>query len=245
MGSFTTVGIGLRRFRILTASLLAFFPLFALQAQLPDEPSVIRGIDDAVHARLEGIAGYTVTEHYAVYRNNENSQPMAEMTVKTTYSKESGKSYAILSESGTEIIRRLVLGSILENEQHINLPGVREGSWITSANYEMHVKPGGIQSLDGRNCLAVAITPRRKATNLIEGTLWVDAKDYSIARIDGVFSKSPTLWSGPAHVMRQYANVNSFAEATHARAVSDSFLFGQIIVTIDYRDYQVQLRTDK
>jgi hypothetical protein len=30
--------------------------------------------------------------------------------------------------------------------------------------------------------------------------------------------------------------------ATHARAVSNSFLLGKTVVTIDYRDYQVQLR---
>jgi hypothetical protein len=29
--------------------------------------------------------------------------------------------------------------------------------------------------------------------------------------------------------------------ATQARAVSDSFLLGQTVVTIDYRDYQIQL----
>jgi len=42
-------------------------------------------------------------------------------------------------------------------------------------------------------------------------------------------------------VMRQYAPVSGFAQATHARAVSNSFLFGQTVVKIDYQDYQVQL----
>ena len=42
-------------------------------------------------------------------------------------------------------------------------------------------------------------------------------------------------------MMRQYANVEGFAQATHARAQSDSFLFGQTVVKIDYQDYQVQL----
>jgi hypothetical protein len=42
---------------------------------------------------------------------------------------------------------------------------------------------------------------------------------------------------------RKYADMNGFAQATHARAESDSFLFGPTVVTIDYRDYQIQLRT--
>jgi len=36
--------------------------------------------------------------------------------------------------------------------------------------------------------------------------------------------------------------LNGYAMATHARAVANSFLFGQTIVTIDYRDYQIQIR---
>jgi hypothetical protein len=45
--------------------------------------------------------------------------------------------------------------------------------------------------------------------------------------------------------MRHYANVNGYAMATNARAVSESFLLGRTVVTIDYRDYQIQLRPAK
>jgi hypothetical protein len=42
--------------------------------------------------------------------------------------------------------------------------------------------------------------------------------------------------------MRHYFNVNGFSMATQARAVSDSFILGRTTVTIDYRDYKIQLR---
>jgi hypothetical protein len=47
--------------------------------------------------------------------------------------------------------------------------------------------------------------------------------------------------TGAAQVERHYVNVNGFAMATEARAVSDSFLLGRTIVTVDYRDYQIQV----
>jgi hypothetical protein len=50
------------------------------------------------------------------------------------------------------------------------------------------------------------------------------------------------LFTGPTQVIRQYANISGFSQATHLRAVSDSFMFGKTIVTIDYKDYQVELR---
>jgi outer membrane lipoprotein-sorting protein len=220
---------------------LAVLGIAAAQAGQPDESAVIRGVDAAVKARIDGIAAYTVTEHYAVYRYHDETHPVAEMTVKTEYRKETGKSYTILSQSGSQFIRNHVLEAVLDREKEINLPGIREASWITSANYEMKLKPGGVQRQDGRDCLVLAITPRRKAANMIEGTLWVDARDGEIVRLEGSATQSPSIFTGPAHVMRQYASVSGFAMATQARAVSDSFLLGQTVVTIDYRDYQIQL----
>jgi hypothetical protein len=86
----------------------------------------------------------------------------------------------------------------------------------------------------------LAISPWHKAPNLIEGTIWVDAKDGSIVRLEGITSESPSIFTGPSHLMRQYVNANGFAMATHARAVSDSFLLGRTVITIDYQNYQIQ-----
>jgi len=210
-------------------------------AQQLDAVSVIQRVDAAVKNRIDRVASYTVTEHYAVYRGKDETHPAAEMTVRTDYRKESGKNYTILSESGSEFIRKHVLAKILEDEKTINLPGIREHSWFTSANYAMQLKPGGMQRLDGRACLALAVSPRRKATNMIAGTLWVDAEDGSIVRIVGTATQSPSVLTGAAQVERHYVNVNGFAMATEARAVSDSFLLGRTIVTVDYRDYQIQV----
>jgi len=212
-------------------------------AQQPDEAAVIRSVDAAVHARIDALAGYTVTEHYSVYRNHDEKHPAAEMTVRTVYRKESGKQYTILSESGSEFIRSHVLKTLLENERTFNLPGTRESSWFTSANYEMKLKSGATVQTDGRACYALAISPRRKATNMIAGTLWVDAADGSIVRIEGNATQSPSIFTGPAQVMRRYAEMSGFAMATEARAVSESFLLGQTVVTIQYSDYAMTIQT--
>jgi outer membrane lipoprotein-sorting protein len=212
-------------------------------AQQIDNAAILQRIDAAVKARIDGIEGYTVTEHYAVFRNHDEALTVAEMSVKTTYKRETGKSYEILSESGSALMRSLVLHAILDNEKHVNEPGVREGAWITTANYEMHVKPGGTQSVDGRDCVALSLRPRRKEPYLLEGTLWVEAKDGNIVRIEGDGSKSSSVFTGATHLMRQYANVDGFAQAVHARAESDSFLFGPTVLKIDYLDYRVELRS--
>lgn len=241
----TIRGFTRQRSAILTFLLLASLSIAAAQPQQLDESSVIRGIDAAIKARFEAVVGFTVTEHYVVFRGTDETHPAAEMTVKTTYSKDTGKSYAILSETGSDIVRHFVLDALLENEKRINEPGNREASWFTSANYEMKLLPGGIQRIDGRYCVAVSINPHEKAPNLIQGTMWVDAKDFTTVKIEGTATKSSSMLTGPAQVMRQYANVSGFAQAIHARAVSESMLIGQTVVTIDYRDYQIELRPSK
>jgi hypothetical protein len=102
-----------------------------------------------------------------------------------------------------------------------------------------------VQRVNGRDCLLLAISPRRKAPYLLEGTVWVDARDYSLVQIQGTPSKSPSMFSGATLMMRQYANVQGFAEATHARAVSSSFMFGQTVITIDYSNYSIELVPSK
>jgi hypothetical protein len=43
-------------------------------------------------------------------------------------------------------------------------------------------------------------------------------------------------------MVRQYANIGGYPEATHLRAESSSFMFGETIVKVDYHDYHVELR---
>jgi outer membrane lipoprotein-sorting protein len=238
------IDLSQRRFSIAlaAASLFAFPGTIPAPAQQPGAPAVIQQVDAAVKARVENIVGYTATEHYSVYRSKDETHPVAEMTVRTTYRRDAGKSYTILSQTGSEIIRSLVLGTILNNEKQLSQPGIREAAWITSANYEMNLKPGGTQSLDGRYCLVLTLTPRRKTPYLIDGTLWVDAKDGTIVQVQGTAPKSSSIFTGPTQLVRQYTNVGGYPQAIHVRAVSNSFMFGQTIVKIDYQDYQVQLR---
>jgi hypothetical protein len=62
-------------------------------------------------------------------------------------------------------------------------------------------------------------------------------------RIEGNATQSPSIFTGPAQVMRRYAEMSGFAMATEARAVSESFLLGQTVVTIQYSDYAMTIQT--
>ena len=214
----------------------------ASQAGGEELDPMIRQIDAAAHLRYETVLGFTVIEHYAVYRGEDETHTAAEMAVRTTYRKGVGKSYEILSQSGSELIQRFGLKPLLDNEKEINEPGNVEHSWFTSDNYGMIVKRDVKQTIEGHDCIAVSMTPLRKAPNMVDGTLWVDARDSSIVEIEGTASRSPSIFAGTTHMMRRYTAMSGFAMATHARAESGSALFGRTVVTIDYSDYRLELR---
>ena len=158
------------------------------------------------------------------------------------YRKGIGKDYEILSQSGSSLIQKFGFQPLLDNERAINDSTKVAQSWFTSANYNMHLKPDVTQSIDGHVCVALSIMPRHKAPNMIDGTLWVDANSHTLVEVDGMASKNPSVFAGPTKMMRRYATIQGYAMATHARAESSSMLFGHTIVTIDYSNYDLQLR---
>jgi hypothetical protein len=212
------------------------------RAQQPDASAVIRDLEAANLSRHNNLLEYTNMEHYAVYRGKDQAHPAAEMTVRVTYRKGAGKSYTILSQSGSSVLLKYGLHPLLEHEKAISDPAKVAESWFNSTNYEMQLKPGVTRVIDGRTCLAVSISPRHKAPNLVEGTLWVDARDHSLVEVEGIASKKPSVFAGTTTMMRRYVKMTGYAMATHAHAESASFFFGRTAVTIDYTDYHFQLR---
>jgi hypothetical protein len=203
--------------------------------------NVIQSVDTAVRARDEAVLAYNVTEHYSMFRNHDDQHPVAEMTVKTAYKKDIGKSYTILSQTGSALYRK-VLETVLDNERQLNQPSNRVTALIDSANYEMTTK--GMETVNGRDCIALDIKPRHSAPYLLRGTLWVDKQGGAIVQLQGNPVKNPSVFTGPSQVFRQYAMIDGVAMATHARAVSNSWMVGQTIITIDYSDYQIQLQSN-
>jgi hypothetical protein len=212
-----------------------------ISAQSPDLSAIIQGIDNSVKNRTDKIADYTVTEHYVVYRGQDATNAAAEMTVQTVYRRQNGKSYTILSQKGSALMRDEVLGTLLDNEKRLSQPGNIETALINSTNYEIRLDPSIHESLNGRDCFVLDIAPRRNSEYLFKGKLWVDATDFAIVQLKGTASKSAFFLAKAAAVSRQYDRIDGLPMATHAEAVSASSLLGQTVVKIDYSNYQIDL----
>jgi hypothetical protein len=226
---------------LLAALFLSASIALQVSAQTPDLTTIIHGVDDSVKNRTDKIADYTATEHYVVYRGQDTNNAAAEMMVQTVYRRQSGKSYTILSQKGSALMRNEVLGTLLDHEKRLSQPGNLETALINSTNYDMRLDSSVRESLNGRDCFVLDITPRRNSEYLFRGKLWVDATDFSIVQLKGTASKSAFFLAKAAAVSRQYDRISGLPMATHAEAVSASSLLGQTVVKIDYSNYQIDL----
>ena len=229
------------RLTLIFLLLPCFAPSLGSAQQPPDIATVIRGVDASVKNRIDQLAAYTVTEHYAVFRGKDEINPVAEMLVKTTYRKQTGKSYDIESQSGSSLWRNEVLGTLLDNEKRMSQPGNVETALINSTNYDMKLNSDPQEQFNGRNCLVLDITPKRSSQYLFKGKVWVDAQDFAIVQLKGTAAKSATFLASAAEVTRQYDQMSGLPMATHAQAISGSTFLGRTEVKIDYTNYQIDL----
>jgi len=216
----------------------AAFALAVAGAQTPGT-AVYQQIDEAVQQRVDNVAGFTDIEKYDVYRGHDETHPAAEITVKMTYRRGVGRSYRILSQSGSDLIRKSGLIPLLNAETRLSDPGTLEHTWFTTANYQMKLKSSQPEPLNGSQCYELAIIPRHKGPSALRGTLWVNAEDGSIVKVEGVASRRPSILAGSTRMMREYRKINGYAMATHARAESDSHIIGRTVVTVEYSDYHL------
>jgi hypothetical protein len=231
--------------RVATSAVLIFFCVLLAssslaQAQATPPPSeIIHRIDQAVAHRTRSITGYTVQELYSVYRNGE-ATPDAQVTVKTTYTRNQGKEYTPIAQSGSGIMRSVVINHILANEKEMATAANRESVALISANYEMTPEPG-IVSYNGHACILVQLKARRKDPHLFNGKGWFDAHDFTLVHIEGAPAASPSFFAGQTAGLRDYTKVEGFSMAQHAEMQSHSRLFGATLLKIDYTNYQIQL----
>lgn len=196
---------------------------------------VIRRVDATELLREANLSGYTVTEYYTI-KNSHFSRP-AEVTVETTYKRGGGKTYKVVSRSGPSLLANTVMDRLLRDERDMSWGVPRERAIITSANYDMKLMSQ--ETLDGRICDVIQLTPKRRSAYLLKGRMWVDAANMMLVKIEGRPPASVSFFEGRPLIVREYKMIDGFALALHSHAASGNFLFGQSTVDIEYRDYHL------
>ena len=196
---------------------------------------LIRRVDDAVSKQEANLASYSDTEHY-VLRNSRLKQA-AEMTIRTKYGKDAGRSFEVILETGPSLVRGRVFKELLNEAQCRSHGEMKKKTLVTSENYIMRL--AGRAVVNNRPCYILDLSPKRRAKYLLSGRAWVLAEDYSLVRLEGNTAASVSFWTGKSFIVREYEEVEGFWVTKTTRAISKNWLTGQSELTIDHSGYHI------
>jgi hypothetical protein len=200
---------------------------------LPSSDDLVARMLRADLERRSESTGYTALRRYVAANNDRH----AEMLVRVDCSSDGRKQFTILSEKGSGSIRKHVFYKMLSEESEASRRETRDSNRITPANYKFNVI--GRETLDSGPAYVMAIIPKTENKCLIDGKIWVDAKDYSIVRIEGQPARNPSFWVHDVHFVHTYQRVGPFWFASSTLSTSEVRIFGHSELTIENSNYEL------
>jgi hypothetical protein len=204
--------------------------------------SVMPDVDDVISAMLQREAdrrsafeGYSGVRTYVL--ENEAHHKRAEMTVRIECHPDGVKEFEVLSSTGWGGARKHVFPRLLEAEAAASKPGSGDDSRVTPENYSFSMI--GSEEIDGRTAYAIEVTPRVPKKYLIRGTIWVDATDYAIVRIQGSPARNPSFFIKSVEFTHMYQKAGPLWLPASDVSLSDARIFGPTRLTILYHDYEL------
>ncbi len=185
--------------------------------------------------RAATLLSYTAFRTYQVV--DLQGKVHAEEAGQMEYRAPDQKKFAVTSEKGSVLVRRLALNALIASEIETTAGKQHHDSAISPANYTLDLL--GEQQVGPYRCFVAQATPKRKDKYLFEGKLWIDVDDYAVVRIEGHPAKKLSFWIQRADFVRQYQKIDNFWLPLRDVTFVDVRLYGKKLLTIDHHDYSV------
>ncbi len=202
-------------------------------AELSSADRLFAEVAQQNRVRESQLQEYTAVRTYEI--KGADGRLRAQSSVLVRYEFPHPKTFEVLNEQGSHVIQAMVFRPLREHETKTSAGPDKDDAAITPANYR--VEAAGEADLDGRHCYLLRAIPRRRDKYLFRGTLWIDAQDLAIARIEGEPAKLPSFWVRKVTFVRSYRKVGDFWLPDEDTSVSDVKIFGSHTLTIRYSDY--------
>ncbi len=144
-----------------------------------------------------------------------------------------GFHYQVISEGGSEMIRRRVFRSMLDNEERIVATGDAERSSFTSMNYEL--TPAATEEA---GLVKLIAHPRRRDVTLIDGAVFITDTDADLVRVEGRLAKNPSFWTKRVEIVKHYGRIGGLRVPVRVDSTAQMRLAGTSTLTMTY-DYEM------
>jgi len=209
--------------------------------------SILEGAEPSGDQILAAMAQVAAARHAAVYTGwreysiqNRRFGKAASLKVRIAYRPGAGKQFTIVERSGS-LKLMTVIESLLASEADASKPGKDRDHEIGPSNYSASIL--GTETVDGRDCWRVALTPKSKSKYLLKGTAWVDRSANALVRLEGVTAANVSMWVGAPHVIEDFALIAGVWLPVHTASRSTSLWLGESYLDIRYMGYNVVTNT--
>ena len=136
--------------------------------------------------------------------------------------------YEIVSERGSDMVRKKVLKALLDREKELIAAGEPARAELSSDNYEFAEETSGP---DGKY---IVIKPKRKDVLLVDGRMVLSPDGRELLRVEGVLSKNPSFWTSLVNVIRHYARLDGVRVPIATESIAKVKFAGKSRLQVDY-----------
>ena len=188
-----------------------------------------------LHSQLEArqLRPYHALRTYSVVYHGLGTLS-AQMQVEVSYDHANGKRFQILSQTGPVLLRDAVLKRAVTSEEEASRN--RNSTALSPANYRFGLQ--GSDKLNGRPVYVLSVNPLKPEKFLYRGTVWVDAANFGVVKIQASPAKNPSLWISRTTIAVTNEPIGDFWLPKETRSQTRVRLGGTAELTIDYGQYQ-------
>jgi hypothetical protein len=183
-------------------------------------------------ARTQTLKHYAALRHYAAEYNGLGRLG-GKMDVQVTYDAATGKSFRIVSQSGSKLLCEKVLKRAVDSEREAQQD--KGATALNEANYKFHLT--GMESLNGRPAYVLDVEPLTASKFLYRGKVWIDAADFALAKVEATPAKNPSFWISRTQMVFTNAATGGFWLSERSRSETKVRVGGTALLTIDYGHY--------
>ena len=217
---------------ILAAMVLPASAAIPLSASMPCAEEIVARMNQSERTRDRNLTAYSAVRRYAL---RSESGKIAVMTVRLVYRSDSGKTFEVLSQNGSDGIFRHVLEKVLQAESDTSR--AHNNELISPENYNFRLLGMGQQG--SHRCYVLQLLPKHKSKYLIDGKAWIDAEDFALVRMEGRTAGSVSFWIGKPYITQSFEKVGNYWLASKNDSIANAKFVGRTELTIESSDYSV------
>jgi hypothetical protein len=195
---------------------------------------IVSAMQDRNLARAAALKHFHSMRHYSVEYRGYATRFGAQMEVEAEYDAASGKSFRIISTTGSKLLIDKVLKRLIESETDAQK---QHSTDLSTTNYSFTL--AGEENVDGRPAYILEVEPLTDNKYLYRGKIWVDAADFALARIEAEPAKNPSFWISSTAIHHRYEKTGSFWLPAQNESDTDVRVGGKAVLKIDYGKYEV------